>query len=147
MKTLRIHRLCAHPTAITWVLGAIAVNCIAFSALTRGLTRWSIIEDTESILYFAMATVGFTGLGFFAGVFTILPIVNHFCVRYNAPDLTAGHEVEILSGRHIGIRTKVYEMTTGQGGNQLARVDLGSEAEVSYADIFEPCQLLQIKCV
>ena len=78
-------------------------------------------------------------------MFTCWPLVRVICSRYNGAPLKTGDQVMILSGPQKGKIFEVYEITVGQGGWELARLDLGEERKEKFRDIFEEYSLLKIK--
>jgi hypothetical protein len=86
-----------------------------------------------------------TLLGYFLGMFVCWPAVRIACTRYNAASLKSGDQVMILSGPQKGNIAEVYDITVGQGGWNLARLDLGQERKEKFRDIFEEYSLLKIQ--
>jgi hypothetical protein len=82
--------------------------------------------------------------GYFLGMFTCWPLVRVICSRYNSAPLRAGDHVMVLSGPQKGTTAEVYEITVGQGGWNLARLDIGQERRKKFADIFEQYALLKL---
>ena len=59
------------------------------------------------------------------------------CVRLNGGPYQVNDRVLILTGKHKGTVTCVYEITKSQGNWNLLRLDLGPEVKNKYGDIFE----------
>lgn len=139
-----IHKVCAYPVAICWIAGTAAIwfpltvmfaNSGSFAFL---LDNW----DTIPCLFLAYASTA--GLGFFAGAFFLSWLVLPLCRKINGAPYQAGAHVLILSGDHAGKETIIYEITTGQGGQPVPRVDLGPEAKESFRDLYDEYSLLRI---
>jgi hypothetical protein len=130
---------------ISWVVGACALNAAGFALISHGLSVWAIFSDWHTILLSVFAVIPTSLLGFFLGVFTCWPWIRAICSRYNGSPLRVGDHVLILSGPQKGDFALVYEITVGQGGWNVARLDLGEEREKKFKDIFEEYSLLKIE--
>jgi hypothetical protein len=84
-----------------------------------------------------------SGLGFFFGGFTLLLLVLRVCRHINGAPFSVGEYVTILTGPKTGTVAKVYELTPGQGGGLLPRVDLGAESRAECFDVFSDYELLR----
>ena len=104
----------------------------------------SIASDLQGVVFLFLAFVSASGLGFFLGMFTCWPWIRRICCRINGAPLKIGDCVLVLSRRHRGTMAQVYEITTGQGGWDLARLDLGRLHRAKFTDIFEEYSLLKI---
>lgn len=78
------------------------------------------------------------------GMLTCWPLVRVVCSRYNGAPLQVGDRVMILSGPQKGRIGEVYQITTGQGGWDLAKLDLGQEIGEIFMDIFEEYAVMKI---
>jgi len=78
-------------------------------------------------------------------MFTCWPLIRVVCSRFNGAPLKIGDRVLILAGPHKGNTAEVYEITVGQGGWELARLDLGQERKERFRDIFEEYSVLKVK--
>jgi len=138
------HRALAHPSYICWIVGTIGLwipvtiqflDSGVFNALT---THWSIIP---LVLLSYVAT---SGLGYFAGMFSVGWLVFAITGRLNGAPHEIGESVMVLSGPYSGRVTTIYEIPEGQGGQPVPKVDLGAEAQQKYHDIFEEYALLRM---
>ena len=140
-----LNKICAHPIIVSWVLGACVLNTIVVASIFRGASLSAIFSDWQTTLFLVWILVPTTLLGYFLGMFTCWPLIRVICSRYNAAPLKAGDQVMILSGPQKGKIAVVYEITSGQGGWDLARLDLGQERNKKFTDIFEEYSLLKLK--
>ena len=138
------NKLCAHPVLICWAIGACVMNVLLLTVALDGVGLLSIASDWKGGLSLAGAIVAATGLGFFLGMFTCWPWIRPACSRINGAPLSVGDRVLVLSGRSKGIRASVYEIRTGQGGWDLARLDLGPAQKESFTDIVEDYSVFKI---
>jgi len=131
---------------ITWALGACVLDAgIIVSLISPDAALSNIVSDWQTILLLVWILIPSTGLGFFLGMFTCWPLVRVFCSRYNGAPLKVGDQVLILIGPDKGKTSEVWEITVGQGGWELARLNLGEERSQKFRDIFEEYSLLKIK--
>ena len=140
-----LNKICAYPVIVSWVLGASVLNVAIFSSILNGESLSAIISDWQTILILLFTFIPATGLGFFLGMFTCWPLIRAICSRYNGAPLKVGDKVMILSGPEKGKVAEVWEITVGQGGWELARLNLGEERSQKFRDIFEEYSLLKIK--
>lgn len=145
VKPSALNKICAHPQIISWILGACFLNVVVLGTISNGIPLVSTISDRQSLEIFALAFIPITLLGFFLGMFTCWPLVRVICSRYNGAPLKAGDQIIILTGPLKGNFTKVYEITSSQGGWNLVRLELGEEHQKKFKDIFEEYSLLKIK--
>ena len=141
------NKICAHPVIVSWTLGACALDVAVGMFILHGVSLESIVSDWSTILLLVLVLIPATALGYFLGMFTCWPLIRFLCSRYNAAPLKVGDQVVILSGSQKGSLAKVYEITVGQGGWNLARLDFGEESAKKFKDIFEEYSLLKIKSV
>ncbi len=127
-----------------WVVGAIALNAGCIAGLSREVS-WGVLAEPEVLFLLVIAFIPITILGYFVGAFTCGFWIVPLCRRCNGSSLKKGDKVTILSGPNRGGVAEVYEITIGQGGQELARLDLGPETKETYMDIFEGYQVLKIK--
>ena len=130
---------------VTWTLGACAFDAVLFGSLLREAPLRTIAADWQAMLYAMAAFIPATLLGYFVGVFTCWPLIRVVCSKINGAPLEPGDQVLVLSGPHKGLIAEVYEITVGQGGWELARLDLGIEHRERFRDIFEQYSLLRIR--
>ena len=141
-----LNKICAHPVAVSWVLGACALNAAVFGSICHGVSLSAVVFDWQTILLLVWIFIPTTLLGYFLALFTCLPMLFMvICRRYNGAPFKAGDQVMILSGPQKGKIARVYEMTVGQAGQKLARVDLGQGYQNNFTDIFEEYALFKIK--
>jgi hypothetical protein len=141
MKPGFTNRICAHPAIICCVIGASALNGSVLTVLSHGVRLAEIASGWQGTLLLGQIVFATTLLGCLLGAVISWPVFA-LCRRVNGAPLKSGDRVLILSGPHRGTATEVYEITTGQGGCALVRVDLGP----SYKDdIFEEYAVLKLK--
>jgi len=138
-----LNKICAYPVIVSWALGASILNVaiFAFIGVPSSARDW----NWQMILILVFVFIPTTGLGFFLGVFTCWPLMRIICGKFNGAPLKVGDRVLILAGPQKGKTAAVYEITTGQGGWELARLDLGEECKEKFRDIFEEYSLLKIR--
>ena len=137
------HRICARPMTISWVLGTLMLWTLATYALLSEGVFPAAFTDVSSVLYLLLAYACLSGLGFFAGAFTVLWLVLRVCRYINGAPFAVGDYVTILTGPHVGTVTRVYGLTGGQGGGLLPRLDLGADVAAKHLDIFDDYSLLR----
>lgn len=145
MKPGMLNKICAHPEMVSWAIGACVLNAVFLFAISEEAPLPVILSDWQTTLFLVLALIPPSLLGFFAGMFTAWPFIRVLCSRINGAPLKAGDQVMILAGRDKGRLAEVYEITKGQGGWDLARLDLGRERKTRFTDIFEVYSLLKIK--
>ena len=138
------NRICAHPDIICWVIGASVLNAVVLTVPSNGVRLPEIASDWQGTLFLVLAVFATTLLGCLLGAVISWPVFR-ICSRFNGAPLKTGDHVLILSGPHRGTATEVYEITTGQGGWDLARLDLGQAHKEKFTDIFEEYAVLKIK--
>src|SRR5260221_9103079 len=131
------HRICARPMTISWLLGTLMLWIPVTVALHHEGTFPYVFTDITSALYLLLALACLSGLGFFAGAFSVLWLVIRVCRHINGAPFIVGDHLTILTGRRTGTVARVYELICGQGGGLLPRLDLGTEARDKYLDIFD----------
>jgi hypothetical protein len=139
-----LNRICARPVVVSWVLGACALNATVIALLSKTVPMSDIAADRQAVLWLLAAVIPTSLLGYFVGMFTCWPLVRVICSRYNSAPLKAGDHVMVLSGPQKGTMAEVYEITVGQGGWNLARLDIGQERRQKFTDIFEEYSLLKL---
>lgn len=139
-----LNKVCARPVVISWIIGASVLSGLVLSVPSNGVRLISIASDWQGGVFLLLAVVAATGLGYFLGMFTCWPWIRPICSRINGAPLKVGDRVLVLSRRHNGTTTQVYEITTGQGGWDLARLDLGPAHRDKFTDILEEYSVLKI---
>ena len=145
MRPGALNRICAHPFIIAWVFGACALNAAIIGFLSVDGTLSAIAADWQATLFLLVALIASSMLGLFLGMFSCGPLIRIVCSRFNGAPLKTGDQVMILSGPDKGGIADVYAITVGQGGWELACLDLGHERRDRSTDIFEEYALLRIK--
>jgi hypothetical protein len=142
------NKICAHPMVVTWVIGAGVLTIAVVSYRSNAQAVISLFASWQGILCLLLCAVPLSGLGFYLGMFTVWPLIRVVCSRLNGAPLQIGDKVLILSGPRKGDIAEVYEIVVGQGGQKLARLNLGKERGERFADIsdiFEEYSVLKIK--
>lgn len=124
------HRIAAHPIAISWAVSALALNAALLGCLLQGSLIW-VSWATLALI------IGLSILAYFIGMLLLWPLFRVVCSKINGAPFGVGERVLILTGPHRGRLVSVYEITAGQGGWNLLRLELGQDAKDSYKDIFE----------
>lgn len=145
MRPNVLNRICAHPIIVSWFVGAWALNAVVLTLGLRGVRLAGFGLNLKEAAVLPLVVIATTGLGFFLGMFTCWPWIRAICGRFNGAPLKPGDHVFILSGPHRGTTRRVYEITTGQGGWNLARLDLGAGCKEKFSDIFEEYSVLKIQ--
>jgi len=114
------------------------------AVISHGVSLCAVVSDWQTTPLLALALVPTTLLGYFIGMIACWPLLRVICSRQNGAPLRSGDRVMILSGPHKGGVAKVREIIVGQGGWELARLDLGQEGKESAADVFDEYSLLKI---
>jgi hypothetical protein len=139
-----LHKVCAYPYAICWIAGTLLLwTSLSFQFSWMGAfsgpgNDWA----SYALLFLCYACT--SGLAFFGGAFFISWYVVPRCRRFNGAPHEVGERVIVLSGRHSGTSTVIAEVTRGQGGLPLLRVDPGSNVKESFGDLFEEYELLRL---
>ncbi len=128
---------------ISWVLGTLLLWSTVTFALRREDVFPEVLTDVVSVLYLLLAYACLSGLGLFAGAFTVFWLVRRVCRYINGAPFAIGDYATILTGPRAGTVARVYEFTVGQGGNLLPRLDLGAEVAAKHLDIFDDYVLLR----
>ncbi len=143
MSPRLLNRVCAHPVAISWVLGACVVDAAAIALLSKEVTLTTLVSDAQAGLFLALGLIPATLLGYFAGMFTCWPVIRPVCSRFNGAPFKAGDHVMILSGHLKGSVAGVEEITAGQGGWDVVRLDLGPDRRRNFTNTFEEYALFR----
>jgi len=144
MKPRVLNRICAHPIALSWLLGALALNALVLGAFSNEVSLATILGDWRAAGYLFAAVIPISLLGYFLGMFMCWSLLRIACSRFNGAPLKVGDRVVILSGPRRGDTVVVYEITVGQGGWHLARLDLGAEHRKRFSDIFEEYSVMKM---
>jgi hypothetical protein len=128
---------------ISWILGTCALWIPVSISLHHEGAFPAVFSEFTSVLYLLFGYACLSGLGFFAGGFTMYWLVVRVCRHINGAPFTEGDFVTVITGSRSGTEARVYEMIRGQGGNLLPRLDIGDEERTKYRDIFEDYNLLR----
>jgi hypothetical protein len=141
----RLHnQVCAHPMAVSWVLGACALDAVILILFSREVGLVSLLSDFQAASFAVLGLIPATLLGYFVGMFTCWPFIRPICSRVNGAPFKVGDHVLILSGAEKRQTAEVYEITVGQGGWNLVRLEFGDERRKTFRDIFEEYSLFRI---
>ncbi len=147
MSGLRSHwvnRMLAHPMQVSWILGTISLWIIVTLLFFNSGVFHSFAIDRSMIPLVLLSYAATSGLGFFVGMFGVYWLVIAIARRANGAPHHTGDSVMILSGQYSGMVTTIYEISKGQGGEPVQRVELGEEAKMKYEDIFPEYALLRM---
>lgn len=145
MKPKITNRICAYPVLVAWAIGAAVLDIATIVAITANCPLSAALRQPGLVLILGFTLIPATLLGYFLGMFTCWPLIRIICSRYNGAPYKVGDKVLILAGPHKGATVDVYEVTTGQGGWELVRVDLGQHHKDKFKDILEVYSVLRIK--
>jgi hypothetical protein len=138
-----LHKALAHPFRICWVIGTICLwISITFLFLKTG-TFDALTDQWSTAPLILLSYAAISGLGFYAGLFSVGWLVLKLARRVNGAPYKIGESVIVLSGPYSGKTSTIYEIAKGQGGQPVPRVDLGEEAKQRYQDLFEEYSLLR----
>jgi hypothetical protein len=143
MRPALRHRICARPFAICWLLGTFILWIPATVSLRRAEVFPAVFSEFTAVLWLLLGYACLSGLGFFVGAFMLSWFVIRVCRRFNGAPFVPGDRVTILIGPRVGTVATVYELTRGQGGDLLPRLDIGAESREKYLDIFDDYTLLR----
>ena len=138
------HRVCAHPMTISWGIGTLLIWIPLSKEFVTSGAFTGFPNDLTMVLLLSLSYVLTSGLGFFLGGFLVLLFVLPICRRLNGAPHEEGERVLILSGKHSKKSGLIYEISIGQGGQPVLRVDLGDEAKKSYEDMYGEESLLRL---
>ena len=138
-----LNRICARPMLVSWIIGTCVMEAFVLAVLSNGVRLITVVSDREVQLHLLVAVPTAAGFGWFLGIFAY-SLIGPICRRVNGAPLKPGDLVLVLAGPHRGTTTSVYEITTGQGSQPLARLDLGPKHRDTYTDIVEEYSVLKI---
>jgi hypothetical protein len=139
-----LNRICAHAAIIACALGACALNVLLLYWVASRAPVRAVVTDWQTMLYVLIAWIPGTLLGSLCGTMFLGQLVRIVCSKINGAPLGLGDQVMVLSGPHRGIIAEVYEITIGQGGWELSRLDLRIEHKDRFNNIFEEYSLFKI---
>jgi len=128
---------------ISLVLGTLMLWIPATISLRREGVFPAVFTEVTSVLCLLLAYACLSGLGYIAVAFTVSWLVIRVCRYINGAPFIVGDYVAILTGPRAGTVASVYELTVGQWGDLLPRLDLGAEVAAKYLDIFDDDSLLR----
>lgn len=143
MKGMWLHRICAHPTKIAWLLGAFLLNAVMVMGLFAKWGDFATLLEPGILPWFLLLIIPTSLLGFFVGVPFSLTI-GRLCDHINGTPFSEGEWVVILRGSHAGREAQVRGFTEGQGGVKLLVLDLGEEASRRFEDLFNECHVTRV---
>jgi hypothetical protein len=139
-----LHKACAYPYAICWIAGTLLLWTPLSVQFARSGAFSDLTGDWSSVALLLLCYACTSGLGFFVGVFFISWYVEPRCRRFNGAPHEVGERVVVLSGPYSGREAVIDEISRGQGGQPVPRVDLGREVRESFGDLFDEYALLRI---
>ncbi len=131
VKPRILHSICAHPLAISWCLGAAAIDIAIVSRIADGATDLLVVFQSGVILPLLVSLISGTLLAFLPSVVIYLPL-SSLCRKFNGAPFRVGDSVLILSGPHKGTMAEVYGTTVGQGGEKLLKLSLAPKYKEQY---------------
>jgi hypothetical protein len=138
-----LNRICAYPEIISCVLGACILDAGMMYSLSNQVGLSAVAANWRAGAWLLLALIPNSLLGCFLGMVTCWPLARRLCSRLNGAPLRVGDRVLILSGPQKGDVADVGEITRGQGGWNLAVLNLRSDTARLPA-IFEEYSLLKI---
>lgn len=129
-----------------WPLKFWFVGVMVFAAIAAGCAcqpSLALFKDWHFLVLFIFAILVAPVFAFFLSLPITWLIVGPFYyarAKLNGAPFQVGDHVQILAGPHRDKIGKIY--SAWQGGT--FRVELGSEAEKSYKDVFSETQLVRI---
>ena len=139
-----IHKAFAYPFVICWIIGTFAIWTPLSVELARSGAFGMLLDDWTTVPLLLLCYAATSGLGFFAGAFCVAWIVLPICRRSSGAPHEVGERVVVLCGPHSGESGSIRNFTTGQGGQRLARVQLGDEAHQKFVDFLEDYEVFKI---
>ncbi len=139
-----LHKMCAYPQTICWVIATITIWIPLTIEFSHSGIFSDLLDSWSNIPLLFICYTAFSGLGFFLGALCLSWFIYPLCRSINGAPHKTGEQVMILSGPHSGYTAQIYEITAGQGGQPLPRLDLGIDVKESYQDIFEDYELLRL---
>lgn len=138
------HKVCAHPTLISWALGAIAL----WIPTTSYLIQHSIFEAMPSqgslaLLVILLYTI-IGCLGVFPGMWVGWILLPKVCSRWNGGPYQGGEQVMVLCGPFAGSVTTVDDVTTGQDLYPVLIVHLSGPSRKSEKSFFADYAVLRM---
>ena len=139
-----IHKVCAYPMVLSWIIGTLLIWIPLSRVFAANGVFAAIPKDFSISLLLVVIYVVTSGLGFFVGAVLVIWFVFPVCRRVNGAPHEKGERVLILTGKHSGTSTSIYEISKGQGGQPVLRVDLGDEVKEMFGDFYEEESLLRL---
>src|SRR5436190_11866373 len=101
------HRICARPTAISWVLGTLMLWIPVTVSLFRSGAFPTVFTGIMPFLFFLLCYGCMAGLGLVAGLITTSWLVLRVCRRVNGAPFAVGDWATILVGPRAGTTAQV----------------------------------------
>ena len=139
-----IHKAFAYPFVICWIIGTFAIWIPLSIELARSGAFGMLLDNWTTIPLLLICYAATSGLGLFAGAFCMSWIVLPISRRSNGAPHEMGERVVVLCGPHSGESGFIRNFTTGQGGQRLARVQLGHEGHQKFVDFLEAYEVYKI---
>lgn len=139
-----LHWMFAHPFHLTWIVGSIGLWIPLSLEFREAGVFDSLMADWSTILLVLVCYAATSGLGFYAALFTLAWLILDISHKMSGAPHEIGETVMILTGPFTGRQAIIYEITPGQGGQPVPRVDLGDEARQKYQDVFAEYSLLRM---
>lgn len=139
-----LHRILARPFHIIWIVGTIGLWVPLSLHLSKAGVFGALTAEGSIIPMQILSCAAISGLGFYAALFTISWPIFAVSRRMNGAPYEVGEIVTILFGPFSGRVSSIYQISPGQDGQPLPRIDLGEEAGQKYLDLFEEYALLRM---
>ena len=140
-----LNRICAHPDAISWMIGACVLDTLVLKLPSDGVRLTSIASDWQGLSFLLLALAGATGLGCFLGMFACWPWIRPLCSKVNGAPFELADRVMILAGPLRGTTAEVEDITKGQGGWNIIWLGLGPERRKRFSNIFQEYSLFKMR--
>jgi hypothetical protein len=102
--------------------------------LARFLSEDALVPQFNVLVWIVLAAIPVAALGYILGIILLWSLTfGHVAARLQGWPFAVGDRVWILSGKHKGTLTTVYEVWAERG---QVRVDLGSEAKGKVTDVY-----------
>ncbi len=139
-----VHKACAHPLLIWWFIG----TCLIWFPLSWTFSEYgafaSVLVDWTLLPLLILCYVVTSALGFFVGGVFVSWLVLWLCLKINGAPYEVGERVLILSGKYSGEEGVIGEITIGQDGAPVPRVDLRTEDKDDFEKLYDGYRLLRL---
>ncbi|QIF03527.1 KOW motif domain-containing protein [Roseimicrobium sp. ORNL1] len=103
----------------------------------------ALIWDWFVIGMILLTAVPTAGIGYFFGAIYIWMILGHVAARIQGAPFSKGDEVMVLSGKHKGRVTRIYQVWEPRG---QIRLELGEEAKKAVTDVVCIVTVTRTRC-